>query len=117
MISLWESPYYNYNIMYPLYDELAKGSISDGDFTIKIKKVCLTINHIANHMEKPEMLEHYNEILALIIHHHYLSTGNLKANPYDGKGMAGGKGVLYNITNLPVALQRILALYVERYAL
>ena len=101
---------------YPLYDYL-KEKCKDNT-TIDIKKICATINNISQTMSPDKTLEHYEEIQALIIHHEVLSNRGviLSHSPYDGKVMNGGRGVLYNIMNLPPLLQHIIGRYVEEAA-
>lgn len=99
---------------YPLYDELSKRVAARSEKTIDIKRICTTINNIAQTHTPEEAAEHYREIGALVIHHEILTNGTLFSSiPYDGRLMVGGKGILYYIMNLPPNLQQILAQYIE----
>lgn len=100
--------------MYPLYDELLRKVRQRKDKTIDIKRVCTTINNIAQTMSPEETKKHYEEILALIIHHERVASGMvLSVVPFDGKTMVGGKGVLFTMNKLPPTLQQIIAQYIE----
>jgi len=103
---------------YPLYDELVKRVEARVEKNIDIKRVCKTITNISLSLSQEDTLEHYNEIQALIIHYEILSNNGmlLSSVPFDGKVMAGRKGVLNFIMNLPPLLQQIIAQYVENYA-
>jgi hypothetical protein len=99
---------------YPLYDELAKRVAARSEKTIDIKRICTTINNIAQTHTPEEMSEHYREIGALILHHDIITNGSLLSLiPYDGRIMVGGKGILHYIMNLPPNLQQIIAQYIE----
>lgn len=100
---------------YPLYDELLKQVEERTEKAIDIKRVCTTINNIAQTLPPEAAAEHYREIGALVLHHELISNGGvlLSPVPYDGKVMVGGKGVLHYITNMPPILQQIIAQYVE----
>lgn len=100
---------------YPLYDELVKRVEARLEKAIDIKRVCKTINNISLSLRPEDALEHYREIQALIIHYEILSNGGiiLSPVPFDGKVMAGRKGILNYIMNLPPLLQQIIAQYVE----
>lgn len=96
---------------YPLYDDLLS-KVNTGSFDVK--KVCTTINEMPNYMSTEEYSKHYQEITALIFHHELKTTGALLSSvAYDGKVMAGGKGILYNITSLPPILQQIISIYID----
>lgn len=103
---------------YPLYDELLKRVGERTEKTIDIKKVCKTITNIALSLLPEDSLDHYREIQALIVHHEILSNGGiiLSSVPFDAKVMAGNKGILNYIMNLPPLLQQIIAEYIEFYA-
>src|SRR5579872_3477294 len=94
---------------YPLYDELLKRVEARTDDGIDIKRVCTTINNIAQSLKPEEVAEHYKEIAALMLHHELLTSGQILGVPYNGKVMVGGKGILYNIASLPPLLQQIIA--------
>lgn len=101
---------------YPLYDDLYYKVNNRVDKAIDIKKVCTTINNIAQPpTSSEEALLHYKEIGGLIMHHELLSNNGvlMGQNPFDGKLMAGGKGLLYYIMTLPPVLQQIIAQYIE----
>jgi hypothetical protein len=103
---------------YPLYDELLKRAEARVEKTIDIKRVCKTITNISLSLSQEDSLDHYREIQALIVHYEILSNGGilLSSVPFDGKVMAGRKGILNFIMNLPPLLQQIIAQYVEDYA-
>ena len=100
---------------YPLYDELVKRAESRTEKAIDIKRICTTINNIAQTSPPDEAAAHYKEIGAIILHHELLTNNGvlLSPIPFDGKVMVGGKGVLHYIMNLPPNLQQIIAQYVE----
>ena len=101
--------------VYPLYDELLMRVEARTEKAIDIKRVCKTINNISLSLKPEDALEHYREIQALIIHYEILSNEGiiLSPVPFDGKVMAGRKGILNYIMNLPPLLQQIIAQYVE----
>ena len=100
---------------YPLYDILVKKVQERAEKNIDIKRVCTTINNIAKNNTPEETAEHYRELSALILHHDLVRNNGvlLSSVPFDGRVMTGGKGILYNIMNLPPNLQQIIAQYVE----
>jgi hypothetical protein len=100
---------------YPYYDELVRRVEARSEKSIDIKRVCKTINNISISLKPEDALEHYREIQALIIHHDCLSNGGviLSPVPFDGRVMAGRKGILNYIMNCPPLLQQIIAQYVE----
>ena len=104
---------------YPLYDELVKQVNARTEKGIDVKRVCTTINTIAQTHTPEEVSEHYREIGALILHHELLINNGvlLSTVPYDGRVMVGGKGVLHNIMNLPPLLQQIIAQYIEDHSI
>lgn len=100
---------------YPLYDELYKKIQTRSEKDVDIRKVCTTINNIALTHTPEETEEHYREIEALILHHELLTNNGilLCEVPYDGRLMAGKKGILHSIMNFPPLLQQIIAQYIE----
>src|SRR5665648_304521 len=84
---------------YPLYDELLKRSEEREEKGIDVKRVCTTINNIAQTLSAEETKAHYREIGALILHHELLSNNGVLLShiPFGGKVMIGGKGVLHYI--------------------
>lgn len=100
---------------YPLYDKLVTDVHARAEKGIDIKRVCTTINNIAQSLPSSDAADHYMEIGALILHHELLTNNGvlLSSIPYDGKVMIGGKGILYYIMNLPPHLQQIIAQYIE----
>ena len=98
---------------YPLYDELLKRVNETTDKALDIRKLCNTINGIGQTHASDQVVEHYREIAALILHHEVLTTGSLSSVPFDGKLMFGGKGLVYQIMNLPPMLQLIIGKYIE----
>ncbi|MEO6066738.1 MAG: hypothetical protein ABIQ41_02010 [Gemmatimonadales bacterium] len=101
--------------VYPLYDELVRRVEFRTEKEIDIKRVCMTINSIATTHTPEQTNEHYREIGALILHHELLTKNGvlLSSVAHEGRVMVGGKGVLYNIMNLPPLLQQIIAQYIE----
>lgn len=101
--------------VYPLYDELLKKVESMDDSGVDIKRLCNTINSIAQSHSAEDAHDHYREIAALILHHEILNNKGILLSPvpYDGKVMISGKGILYQIMNLPPLLQKIIAQYIE----
>lgn len=98
---------------YPLYDELLSRVQQSTDKTLDVRKMCMTINNIGQTLSTEQVTEHYREIAALILHHEVKNGGTLSSVPFEGKVMIGGKGLLYQITNLPPILQQIIGKYVE----
>jgi hypothetical protein len=104
----------NKSHLYPLYDELVRKVKARSENGVDIKRLCSTINNIAQTNSTESMLEHYAEIGALILHYEFIITGSIPtAIPYDAKIMVGGKGILYTITSMPPDLQRIIGQYIE----
>lgn len=100
--------------LYPLYDELERRSKLQTEQAIDIKRLCNTINSIAQTHTPQDTADHYSEIMALILHYVFKHTGAIPLSiPYDARIMVGGKGILYTLTNMPGDLQRILAQYIE----
>ena len=84
---------------YPLYEELKKTDLNNK--IIDIKMICNTINNLND-------INHYEEIAALIYHYSVINNINI-----DFKSIVGGKGMLYNMNNIPIELQKIIACYLE----
>ena len=103
---------------YPLYNQLAIQSEARKEKVLDIKRVCTTINNIAQTSSPEDMAAHYREIGALVLHHEILSNNGvlLSNRPYGAKVMVGGKGLLFNIMNLPPNLQQIIAQYIEDHS-
>jgi hypothetical protein len=100
---------------YPLYDKLRERVNLREEKSIDIKRLGITINLFSQKLSQEEYSEHYKEIAGLILHHEILNNGFLTPFPFGCKVMSGGKGLLYNIKNLPPILQQILAEYLEEY--
>lgn len=99
---------------YPLYDELIRKVEGRKEKGIDVNRVCLTITNIERIVDDKKLaLEHYKEIMWLIIHHNILTRGVETPLPYDAKVMVGGKGLLNYMNNMPPLLQQILAQYIE----
>ena len=98
---------------YPLYDELLKRVRESEDKTLDVRKICTSIKSIGQTNTPDQVAEHYREIGALIIHHVVITTGGLPSIPFEGKVMIGGKGLLFQVTNLPTLLQQIIWKYLE----
>lgn len=98
---------------YPLYEELLVRVVESADKTLDIRKMCTAINSIGQTHTPEQVTEHYREIAALILHHEILNNGSLSSVPFEGKVMVGGKGLLYQVTNLPPVLQQIIGKYIE----
>lgn len=99
---------------YPLYEVLLERVNNRELKDIDIKRVCSTINSIANNHSKEDANDHYREIAALVLHYELVNNDGvlLSSVPYDGKTVAGGKGIIFNMMNLPPLLQQIIAEYV-----
>lgn len=101
---------------YPLYDELAKRVDDRSDNSgIDLKRVCTTINCIAQLTPAESAYNHYSEIGAIILHYDLLENNGvlLSSVPYEGRVVMGGKGIIYYIANMPPKLQQIIAQYIE----
>lgn len=102
----------------PLYDELvAKVDPTRKDYDWK--RLCSAINKLSEEHQD----EHVEIIYALILHHDHVERGRRTAAsviPFQGKTFdsgrnvdQGGRGVMYVASHLPIALQQILATYIE----
>ena len=102
-------------VQYPLYDKLARQVAAREEKTIDIKRICITINNIAQTHTPEEIAEHYNEIGALILHHDLLTNNGvlLSLVPYGGRTLLGWRGIIHEIMNCPPNLQQIIAQYLE----
>jgi hypothetical protein len=100
---------------YPLYDDLVEKITLRENPNIDIKLLCNNINNISNNLQSNDYLEHYNEICALIIHHHFKLNfkSNMNILPFNSKIMFGGKGILFNISKFDPLLQQIIAQYIN----
>lgn len=99
---------------YPLYDDLLLKVEARKNKSIDVTRVCQTINNIERIVnDKDVATEHYKEIMWLIMHHHYVTTGIETPLPYDSKVMVGGKGILNYVNNMPALLLQIIAQYIE----
>lgn len=77
--------------------------------TIDINQMCSTLNTLN--------IDHA-EIIMLLIYHHYALENkgqSYQKVPYSGIIFTGGKGVLYQVRNLPPVLQHILEAYLRSY--
>jgi len=92
---------------FAIYDELTKMA-ELGPKTSLSRKYCLTINKLSP--------EHREIVYALIYHHHLIRKGTSNIVPYMGKIGKCGKGISYNVNNLPEDLQTIVSLYIDRIA-
>lgn len=91
---------------FPLYDELLN---SIPEKHLDLSQICSTINSLK---EQEHSQEHYEIIMALIFHHDIKNNGTpLTMVPYDGKLLSGGKGVIFQISQLPIQLQQIIGNY------
>lgn len=104
--------------LYPLFDELMRQVSERQEKLVDIKNLCSSINEIAQTHNPETTKEHYEEIDALIIHYYlsYYPNGNATVTPYGGRIMAGGRGILYGITDFPPLLQQIIMQYVINYS-
>ena len=104
---------------YELYEMLERLA-EENNRTIDLNSICFTINDISQQMPTEASMEHIYEIGGLIKRYEHQHGGNLVSNmvvSYNGKIMAGGKGLLYVLENLPVLLQQIIAEYLVYYSL
>jgi hypothetical protein len=94
----------------PIYDELVVRINDTEGKSFDWDRIRSAINQLTDETQL--------EILyALILHHYFLEQstkgGNMRMIPYLGKTPdPTGRGVLYNVSNLPLNLQKIIALYV-----
>ena len=101
---------------HPLYDKLLEEVKSGGEQEIDIKLLCKSITDIYKDLSPESAHKHYEEILALIYHHELsVNNGILLSTLFDGKSMAGGKGILYKMDSLPIILKNIIARYVDNW--
>ncbi len=97
---------------YELYNHLYQRAIKRNNQSIDITNLCNTIKDISRNQSLDDMNLHYREIAAIILHH-YIASQETDLPMYNVNVMTGKKGLLYNMTNFPEILQRILAEYVE----
>jgi len=94
-------------ISYPLYDEL---SSLNSNLEISIEQISFTLMNLRNK-------QHLEEIYTLILH--YAITvdkyQNLSFPPYKGTVLGGGTGINFQLANLPLKLQIIIAYYLQKY--
>ena len=84
---------------------------------IDINRVCYTINNIHKNLPKDDTEYHYKMIGYLIIHHKFIIDKiDITTIPYNCQIMVGNKGILPNMENLPVLLQKIIAQYIENFS-
>lgn len=100
---------------YPLFDEII--NIIHNNKNSNIVDLSLTSNtlrNMANTLSISDSLPHYQEIMALIIH--FYAVGNKgkipDTVPFSGNCMPGGKGILYNVSEIPPLLQEIIQTYI-----
>ena len=104
---------------YPLYDQLLKEVKERTETGIDISKVSDTIGAISKNSPSDVANKHYREIAMLIMYHEIVNNPDTQIFsqkvpvPFDGKVMAGGRGILYHIVNLPPIVQQIIAQYIE----
>lgn len=100
---------------YELYILLKeKSENQDYDFN----SISNTINNIYKDMRKEKCIEHYKEILALILHHQFINQNKdfIKSKlPYKGKIMFGGKGIKFQFKEFPDELKKIISEYIMTY--
>lgn len=92
---------------FPLYNEL-RDEVQNTTMAPDWKTLVLLIHQLSQ--------EHL-EILFVLIYHHWQeeNTSKRAALPYHGKYLTEAKkGVIYQIHQLPVLLQNIIAKYIER---
>jgi hypothetical protein len=95
-------------ISYPLFDQL---NASTESLSIPLSQISFTLMNLRNR-------EHLEEIYALILHYAITVDNyqNLNLPPYKGSILNNGLGINFQMTNLPIRLQTILALYLQKYA-
>jgi hypothetical protein len=104
---------------YPLYGKLQDiVEQQSPSYTVNATSIAHSINSIANRCKPDEVQAHYEELAALIYHHFSLQNqGLIREGPiYEHKIMAGGKGLLFTVSNLPIYLLKIIAAYLEHYS-
>ena len=89
---------------FKIYDTLVGLIEGDGDFKMN-SQTRLTINK----MNK----QHRDLIYAIIYHYHVTNDRRTSNVPYNGTVGKSGKGVTFNVTNLPKQLQQIIVAYVK----
>lgn len=104
-------------VSYPLFDKLFSEIENKEVRTIDIAFIGNTFRTMGQNFPIEKVLSHYEEVMALIIHFYGLANKGKLSDfiPFDGKGMPGGKGILYNISNLPPILQEIIQDYLKIY--
>lgn len=71
----------------------------------------LSLSMTINYIKEKEIS---NTLLSLMYHHYYLETGQIpNKDVYGAKINRNGKGVLFNISQIPTKLQRIIALFLR----
>lgn len=103
---------------YELYELLLQRSRDRDEKNIDIEKLCLTINSLVLLDEKSSK-DHYDELMALILHHEYLKNNKvfLTKVPYNGVEQPGGRGIQYIFRDLKdPQLQQIINEYILYYS-
>lgn len=92
---------------FPLYDRLYQQASAQTENSFDIRKITATINVLENQ-------EHIRIIYALILHHELkqMDGNRWKSIPYNGTIFKEGRGVTFNITNIPPILQRVIVEYI-----
>lgn len=97
---------------YPLYDELFETAR-------KNKNRCVPADlakHINSISRSADKKEHYQEILALLIHYERtLAPSSMRKIPKGTREISKGAAVRLNVAQMPVLLQKILDAYVDKY--
>lgn len=100
---------------YPLFNKIIEyiqnnknGSVVDLSLTSN------TLRNMSNTLPFSESSPHYQEIMALIIHFYTIGNkGKIPDTvPFSGTCMPGGKGILYNVSEIPPLLQEIIQTYI-----
>lgn len=101
---------------YPLYDDLLRQYEDLTDEGLNLGVAVSIINGIKIKNTKEVTQQHYEEIVALILHHWLLEHGSLEEEtfPYPHKVMYQGNGLTLNLGDFPPLLQGIISLYVQR---
>lgn len=85
-----------------------EAKISDeSEFESKRLRMCASIGRLPH--------EHILIVFLLIVYHAHLNqhVEDVETIPYQGKPIAGGKGIIYKMKEIPLDLQRIIHSYID----
>lgn len=102
----------------PIYDYLLAKVLSRTEKGIDPACIHRTINNFADQLSPQQDFHLCRLIQAIICYHEYKNskTAQYIPNFYGGKLMYGKRGILYDLTSLPILLQQIIGQLLEELA-